>query len=361
MTCRRLEWRSTQPLKPYRNGRLSGGVVQEAIRTIWRRVCVIAANESALQAGIFFLSSLRDMRAAATWLNFLEAFGGKYLLGAAPIQCIRKPFSNYALHRLSFSQRVSILNDHYSLIGDTIPLLAAVSWGRSSLELGLLSGKNGATYRLSLRPAEYCYKEGELSFVLSDAADGLELAKLTFVLAKREDEEPSLLIGGMQGPSSHCGPDAKARIVKATRALWGLRPKMAVFLAATAFARAMGARRILAVSNDTHSINADAWWQRQRMHADYDAFWLERGGARVAEGFALPVMSTTKSKCNRREEQRARIDELVAQLFSLEFERHTRFEEERASALGWRIGSTSQAERSPNRGLVDEKAPALCG
>ncbi len=336
--------------------------MQEAIRTIWRDVCVIAENESAFRAGIFFLSSLRDMRATAAWLNFLEAFGEKLQFGAAPTQCIKKPFSNYALYRLSLSQRVSILTDHYNLIGDAIPALVAVSWGRSSLELGILSGKNGATYRLSLRPAEYCYKEGELSLVLSDAADGLELAKLTFVLANRQDGEPCLLIGGLQGPSSHCGPDAKTRIVKATRALWGVRPKMAVFLAATHFARAMGARRILAVSNDTHSINADAWWQRQRMRADYDAFWLERGGARVAEGFALPVTSsTTKSKCKRREELRARIDELVAGLFSSELEKHPRFAEARASALGWRTGATNQAERPSNRRLVDEKAPALCG
>lgn len=315
LTRRRLEPR-TQPVKPCQNGRLSGGVVQEAMRTIWRHVCVIAANESTFQAGIFFLSLLQDMRAAAAWLNFLEDFKDKHPFGAAPTQCIRKPFFNYAMYRLSRAQRVSLLRDHYSLICDAIPSLIGVSWGICSAELGLLCGKNGEIYRLSLRPAENCYKEGELSFVLSDAADGLELAKLTFVLGKEDDGAPCVLIGGLQGPSSHCGPDAKARIVRATRALWGLRPKMVVFLAAAAFARAVGAQRIHAVSNDTHSINADAWWQRRRMRADYDAFWLERGGLRATEGFVLPVRLATKSQNKRREEQRAHIDELVVRLFT---------------------------------------------
>lgn len=284
--------------------------MQKAMRTIWRHVCVIAANESIFQAGIFCLSSLQDIRASAAWLNFLEEFKDKHLFGAAPTQCIRKPLFNYAMFGLSCSERVSILKDHYSLICDAIPSLIAVSWGICDAELGLLCGKNGEVYRLSLRSPEYCYKEGELSFVLSDTADGLKLATLTFVLGNEDDGTPSVLIGGLQGPSSHCGPDAKARIVKSTRALWGLRPKMAVLLAATTLARALGARRILAVSNDTHSINADACWQRRRMRADYDAFWLERGGLRAREGFVLPLISA-KSQNERREEQRAHIDELV--------------------------------------------------
>ncbi|HEY8066433.1 MAG TPA: DUF535 family protein [Methylosinus sp.] len=284
--------------------------MQEAMRTIWRHACVIAAKESTFKAGVFCLSSLQDIRAAAAWLTFLEDFKGKHPFGTAPTQCVRKPFFNYAVHGLSCSERASILKGHYSLICDSIPSLIAISWGLGNAELGLLCGKNGEAYRLSLACAAFCYKEGELSFVLSDTADGLKLAMLTFVLGNEDDGTPSVLIGGLQGPSSHCGPDAKARIVKATRALRGLRPKMAVFLAATALSRALGARRILAVSNDTHSINADACWQRRRMRADYDAFWLERGGLRAREGFVLPLISA-KSQNERREEQRAHIDELV--------------------------------------------------
>ncbi|MBU3890994.1 DUF535 family protein [Methylosinus sp. KRF6] len=289
--------------------------MQKSIQTMWRRVSVITANDSPLQAGVFLLSSLRDTRASAIWLTFLESIEDKYPFGAAPTQLIKKPFFNYVIYHLSLSQRAAILMDHYRLLDDTIPSLIAVSWGIWSVDVGLLRGKNGEIYRLSLRPAEYCHKEGELSFVLSDAADGLELAKLTFVLGKEDDGAPCVLIGGLQGPSSHCGPDTKVRIVKATRALWGLRPKMAVFLAMATFARAIGAQRIHAVSNDTHSINADAWWQRRRMRADYDAFWLERGGLPAREGFVIPVRLAAKSQSKRREEQRAHIDELVGRLF----------------------------------------------
>ncbi|WP_159731449.1 DUF535 family protein [Methylosinus sp. Ce-a6] len=89
--------------------------------------------------------------------------------------------------------------------------------------------------------AGYRHKEGEFSLTLSDAADGLELAKLTFVVIGQQGVgTPIVLIGGLQGPSSHCGPHTKARIVQATRALSGLRPKMVVSIAASAFARTIG-------------------------------------------------------------------------------------------------------------------------
>ena len=47
---------------------------------------------------------------------------------------------------------------------------------------------------------------------------------------------------------AHCGGDTAL----------GLRPKMAVFAAASAYAAATGSQSLYAVSNLTHTINADA-------------------------------------------------------------------------------------------------------
>jgi hypothetical protein len=108
--------------------------------------------------------------------------------------------------------------------------------------------------------------------MLTDMADGLELARLTFSLITLSGSgERTLLIGSLQGPSSHSGAGAstKTRIVAATRALSGLRPKMAVFAAASAYVAATGSQSLYAVSNLTHTINADAQYQRRKMHADY--------------------------------------------------------------------------------------------
>ena len=54
----------------------------------------------------------------------------------------------------------------------------------------------------------------------------------------------------------------------------------------------MAAQRILAVGRATHVSNEKGKRYQQRVHADYDAFWLERGGVADSEfGFALPMLS----------------------------------------------------------------------
>ena len=291
----------------------------QSLRIIWRRTTEIAASGSIMGAVFFFARALRDPRSAGAWLTFLSAFERTRALAPAPLQTFAKPFGNYAVHGLSTSERVAMLRSHYNLTAMTLPATAlAAIWSDCSVELGTLRGKRGQSYRLTLDPARYCYKEGELSFSLTDEADGLELARLTFLITTLGGGERSLLIGGLQGPSSHAGADAKVRIVAATRALSGLRPKMAVFAAASAFARATGSDSLRAVSNLTHTINADAGYQRRKMHADYDAFWIERGGVSDELGFRLPLSMGPRSQTPRRNEQRAHVAMLVYRLFDIE-------------------------------------------
>jgi len=286
---------------------------------IWRQSRKIAAKKSLLHAGRFVINALRDPRSVAAWQSFLGAFEQIYGLEPARTETVVKPLDNYAVYRLTIAERVAMLRAHYSIVAKKLPAtVLATIWSGSSVELGCLHGKRGQSYRLMLDPAGYCYKEGELSFTLADTADGLELARLTFVLRTLKGcGTRVLLIGGLQGPSSHYGPGAKTRIVAATRALSGLRPKMAVFAAASAFATATGSHRMHAVSNRTHTINADLWYQRRRMRADYDAFWIERNGTLYESGFDLPLQVAPKARCPRRNEQRARVAALVSNLFDL--------------------------------------------
>jgi hypothetical protein len=90
---------------------------------------------------------------------------------------------------------------------------------------------------------------------------------------------------------------------------------MAVFVAASAFATASGATSLRAVSNRTHTINADAQYQRRKRHADYDAFWIERGGAPDDWGFKIPLEPTPRTNRISRNERRAQVTECVYQLF----------------------------------------------
>ena len=258
----------------------------------------------------------------AAWLTFINSFERTHGLAPARFETIRKPLGNFAVYRLSISERVAMLRSHYSIRAMTLPAtVLSTIWSGSTVDLGYLNGKRGRAYRLSLDPAGYCYKEGECSFTLTDMADGLELARLTFSLITLSGSgERALLIGSLQGPSSYSGAGAntKTRIVAATRALSGLRPKMAVFAAASAYADATGSQSLYAVSNLTHTINADAQYQRRKMHADYDAFWIERGGTSDKLGFKMSPQIAPRSQCLRRNEQRAEVAKLVYRLFELE-------------------------------------------
>jgi uncharacterized protein VirK/YbjX len=268
------------------------------------------------------ISALRYPQATQDWLSFVRVFELQHALPPALPEIVMKPLANYAIYRLTLKERIALLRSHYSIVANTLPanVLSAL-WTGSSVNLGKLKGKRGKNYYLTLDPARHCGKEGEYTFTFTDES-GLDLAKLTFMLATLDGENlaPGLLIGGLQGPSSFSGTGAKERIIAATRDLSGLRPKMAVFIAASAFAAACGVTSLRAVSNRTHTINADALYQRKKLHADYDAFWIEREGTPVDWGFKVPLDVPTLDRA-RRNEQRAEIAMFVTRLLKLEHPR----------------------------------------
>ena len=273
---------------------------------------------SLLRAINCFVRAMRNPHLTREWLDFLETFARAHDLPPARPEIVMKPLGNFAIHGLNVHERVALLRSHYALSAKAIPrrLLSSL-WGDASVDLGDLCGKSGKTYRLTLDPARHCFKEGEYSLTLTDAMDGVVLAKLTFVLTHLSGKTPErvALIGGLQGPSTCFDMDRKGRIVSATRDLSGLRPKMAVFVALSAFAAASGATSLRAVSNRTHTINADASYQRKRLRADYDAFWIERRGVPDAFGFKLPLDLAPKLERTARNEQRAQVVTLVESQF----------------------------------------------
>lgn len=259
-----------------------------------------------------------DPVAAASWVRFLASMEKEYSLPAASLDRVLKPFGTFAVHRLSMRQRCALLLAHYMVATRALPVRTfAALWAGSRIRLGSLLGRKGDKYHLFLASSEHCAREGEYSFILT-AVDGFELARLTFTLVSGLDGDvgTQVLIGGLQGASSFFGEGGKARVISATRDLSGLRPKMAVFVAASAFGQCVGASNLVGVTNDRHSINADAWYQRRRMVADYDAFWAERGGAPVDWGFRMPLNLEPRSTCPARNNQRSLVADLVFKLFA---------------------------------------------
>jgi len=274
---------------------------------------------SLLSTTICLAQAMRNPHLTREWLDFLEVFARTEGLPPALPELVLKPLGTYAVHGLSVSEHVAMLRSHYLLAARMIPrsLLSSL-WTDATVELGYLQGKSNKIYRLTLDPARHCGKEGEYSLMLSDAEDGFVLARLTFLLAPTNDGtlEHVTLIGGLQGPPTCIGADRKGRIVSATRDLSGLRPKMAVFIAVSAFSAACGVTSLHGVSNQTHIINADAHYQRKRLRADYDGFWIERQGISGGFGFRMPLDLASKSERIAYNRQRAGVVTLVNHFFA---------------------------------------------
>ncbi len=272
---------------------------------------------SILDKAIRFSNAASDPCSAASWVRFLASTEREYSLPAASLDKVLKPFGTFAVHRLSIRQRCELLRAHYMVAIKALPARTfAALWAESRIRLGSLQGRKGDKYHLFLASSEHCAREGEYSFILT-AVDGFELARLTFTLVSGFDGDvgTQVLIGGLQGATSFFGEGGKARVISATRDLSGLRPKMAVFVAASAFGLCVGASNLVGVANDRHSINSDAWYQRRRMVADYNAFWTERGGVPVDWGFKMPLNLEPRSSCPARNNQRRLVSGLVFGLF----------------------------------------------
>ena len=66
---------------------------------------------------------------------FLSAFERTHAIAPALLETSAKPLSNYAVHRLSVSERVAMLRSHYNLAAMTLPatVLSTIWSGSSSL------------------------------------------------------------------------------------------------------------------------------------------------------------------------------------------------------------------------------------
>ena len=300
------------------SGEQLGGIFLPLIQSFRLR------NLNQLRPGFFLDRAIRvsnilsDLPAAISWLRFLTGLEQRYQLSAADPKTIAKPFRNFAVHNLSVEKRCNLLCAHYRIAAAALPPRAfAALWAGLRIPLGSLLGRKDGKYHLALETSGPCEREGEYTFTLI-AEDGFELAKLTFTLAQGiYGTETQLLIGGLQGASLLFGTDGKQRVIAATRDLSGLRPKMAVFIAASTFAQAAGASSLIAVSNRTHTINAEAWYQRRKLVADYDGFWIERGGVLASCGFRIPLSREPRSNCAGRNRQRHHVAELITAFFDI--------------------------------------------
>lgn len=203
-----------------------------------------------------------------------EAFAGKPDL----VSVLRRPYINTAWNS---THRLLAVEEHYRQVEGAAQ---ALHIGPSAVaRLATVPSRVGDIDVVLDSPIWFMH-EGELALNLFHA--GERVYTVAFSLG-RDAGEPVALIGALQGLGSDRALDLYRSL---THGLHGLRPRDLLIAALRILCRSLGFARFLAIG-DAARVSVSPYFDNvRRLHASYDAAWLEHGGVPRADGFfALSV------------------------------------------------------------------------
>lgn len=263
----------------------------------------IARRYGVGRALTFWRAVRGEPEAMQHWVQFVTSHWPE----AAIDGMLMRPLRPYMRQHFSSAERRDLLRNHYETM---LQQFGANEQLRQSpgVMVTKLVGKNDAAYTVYVGASTS--KEGEMAFVIYD--DQMRyLAWLAAAIGRDEQEKPVLWIGALQGAKPPIGRD---EVVKATRDLYGLRPKGAVLLAAQCFAQMLGLTAIRAPGNEGHISQRGLSFlklNKRTIHADYGQFWEELGGTKLSgDEYTIPVVPQVRDvnevKPNKRSEWKKR-------------------------------------------------------
>ena len=191
-------------------------------------------------------------------------------------------------HRSTFDERIKLVEEHFEFL--TQRLTAEFLLRLYGDEKILLWQRD--EMRLMLWMNEGQRKEGLASVILM-LAEGAPVYQIMFWIARDSAGEFSMWIGAMQGPNVE---DARELIKTLTKKCHAYRTKNLILYAAQAVARALGLKKIYAVTNAGYYANNHIRVDR-KLKTSFSDFWLEVGGAPTDDErfFSLPLIETRKT------------------------------------------------------------------
>lgn len=281
----------------------------------------IARRYGMSRAFTFWRAARCEPEAMHGWIDFVT----QHWPEAAIDGMLMRPLRPYMRKHFSSAERRNLLRTHYEVMLQQFGANEALRQSPGVL-VATLTGKNDAAYTVHVGASTS--KEGEMAFGFYDA-QGRYLAWLAATIGADEQGKPVLWIGALQGAKPPVGRD---EVVKATRDLYGLRPKGAVLLAAQCFAQMLGLTAIRAPGNEGHISQRGLSFlklNKRTIHADYGQFWEELGGTNIGgDEYTIPVVPQVRDvnevKPNKRSEWKKRqalseqlASEMTAMLTSL--------------------------------------------
>ncbi|MGP1366928.1 MAG: VirK/YbjX family protein [Schwartzia sp. (in: firmicutes)] len=202
------------------------------------------------------------------------------LLAAVAAACpfvYEQPTRAFFYHRATFDERIRLVEEHMTFLSQRLlpEVLVGLYQGKDYPLWESVFDEQPLRLVLSFDPGQR--KEGLLSVVLRWGETALY--QMIFWIAKDAAGAWTLWIGAMQGPNL---ADAKDVIKKLTKACHGFRTKNLILYATQAAARALGAARILAVTNEGYYANNHVRIDR-KLKTNFSDFWREAGGWETAD------------------------------------------------------------------------------
>lgn len=275
------------------------------------------SNKKVVRVARYIAKSLFHPLASMKWaLALMNLPELRFWFGNNP-RLLLKPSRHYINRNYNFNLRIQIISNHYAMLMRLLspPSFEALAEGKH-LVLAILEGKKGQGYEITLGKTDKFDREGELVLQLRESTECLVVFSLVFSLNIYGDHagHAGVEIGCIQGPK---GNDGYEIIKRATKNLYGIRPKNLLADALYALASAWNLTEYFGVCNANRIYKCD------QVQADYDAFWLELGSAPDNNGmFRLPatlhhhqlseVQSRHRSEYRQRIKLRAMLDKQIS-------------------------------------------------
>ena len=186
--------------------------------------------------------------------------------------------------------RVKLIQEHYAYLEQKIEPASFVALGYDTAYEIWRAPETDMTWHAYLKFESGQRKEGLLSVMMD--VDGEHLYQIIFWIEQR-DGQPTLVIGAMQGPNTE---NAQDFVREMTKRAHRFRTKNLILYITQAVARALGIKRILAVSNAGYYANNHVRLDR-KLKTDFGAFWEEVGGWETDDPrfYELPLVYPRKT------------------------------------------------------------------
>ncbi len=272
----------------------------QSIGLVWK----IDPNRRGGRVARYLAKGLLHPVASLKWAIVLKIAPGLRVWFRRNPRLLLKPSRPYISRHYNFGLRVKVIFNHYATLARVISQLSFESLAQGNcIVLATLTGKSGGRYQITLGKTDKFDREGELVLQLRDCTQCREVFSFAFSFNIYEDCT-GVEIGCIQGPRSD---DARELIKRATKELYGIRPRNLLADALYALAAIWNITVHSGVCNNSRVYNGDT------TQADYDAFWIELGGTLGENGmFCLPAVlhhhQLTEVPSHHRSEYRRRLE-----------------------------------------------------